>query len=415
MKTRFEASLPYGRDHLLLRLQSGSLIGPRSVPSAPEAVQRALAAPIGTPRLSVMARPGQRIAILVSDVTRCCPTPALLGPVIDELQRAGIRDEDVTIVIARGVHRAHDEDERRRLVGEAVARRFRVIDSDPEDVEHVGTTQRGTPIEIFGLVLACDLRVGLGNVEVHYFAGYTGGAKALVPGVCSRATISANHALVASPNARAGLIEGNPVREDLEEAATRVGLQFIVNVVLDHTARIVEAVAGDVIEAHRVACRFVDGIARPLVAAAADVVVVSPGGHPKDINLYQAQKALETAAALVRPGGIIVWVAECPEGFGHPLFEEWLAGRHPLEVLARLRTEFTLGGHKAAAVARVLLHARVWLVSSMPADRIEACGIRAFERLAEAVAAVHADLPGASILVLPDGSGLLPTLAPAIV
>lgn len=406
-------TLPYGDHELAIDLDVGadrlSLLESRRHDVDP--IRLALAAPIGSPRLPDMARPGQAVAIIASDITRPCPTHLLLPAIMEELTSAGIPDRDVTVVFGLGIHRPHTPDERRNLVGAQMAARLRCIDSDPEQAVHVGTTRRGTSVEVFEPIVRADLRIALGNVEPHYFAGYTGGLKAVVPGVCSLNTIRHNHALMTEAQARTGILIGNPLREDLEEAAGMVGLDFILNVILDGAKRIVVAAAGHPVEAHRWLCRAAEYLSRVPVEQAADIVLVSAGGYPKDINLYQAQKALDNAAEAVRPGGIIIWVAECAEGLGNRTFEEWLVGSTRDEILRRIKENFTLGGHKAAAIARVLQQAKIMLVSALPASLVERCGMQPFASLQTALEAALQEVgPDPRICAIPEGAAVIPSV-----
>ena len=355
-----EVLLPYGSSMLPIQLDVDArnvvMLNPKH--AALDPVYQAMAAPIGSPPLREMVSPGQSVAIIISDVTRPCPSYLLLPPLVQELNAAGIADQDILVVSALGSHRPQTNQERTQLIGQEMAYRLRCIDSDPNNVTHVGTTTRGTPIEAFIPVVEADFRIGTGNVEPHYFAGYSGGAKALIPGVCSRQTIQKNHAMMVEAGAQIGVIDGNPVREDIEEGAALIGLDFILNVILDDQKNIITAAAGDFISAHRWACRVLDFRSKVIIENPADIVIVSAGGFPKDINLYQAQKALENAVTVVKPGGQIIWVAECREGFGHNTFQEWFVGMDATAILARIRREFVLGGHKAAAIARALQKAR---------------------------------------------------------
>ncbi|MGD2077142.1 MAG: lactate racemase domain-containing protein, partial [Chloroflexota bacterium] len=239
-------TLAYGRRELKLRLddkrQRVTLLEPKQARYDP--VGQALAAPIGCPRLSEMVQSGSSVVIVTSDITRVCPTQVMLPPLMAELAKAGVEDGQVTVVFALGSHRAHTAEEQAKLVGPEMAARLRLLDSDPRQTIYVGQTSRGTPIEAFEPVVRADVRIALGNVEPHYFAGYSGGAKALVPGVCSLATIQGNHAMMVMPAARAGVLDGNPVREDIEEGAALIGLDFILNVIVDGDHRILAAAAG---------------------------------------------------------------------------------------------------------------------------------------------------------------------------
>ena len=375
-------------------------------------IQSALAQPIGSPRLSRIVSPGQRVAILTADITRPCPSARLLPPLLQELRAAGIALRDITVIFGLGTHRAHTQEEQRALVGEEVFRQVRCIDSDPCRVERVGLTRRGTPIDVFAPVLQAQVRVCLGVIEYHYFAGYSGGVKALVPGVCAASTIQHNHRRMTEPGAVAGRLDGNPVREDIEEAGELVGAHFILNVVLDEAQRVVRAVAGHPRFAHRAGCAALDAFGRASVPQQADVVVVGAGGYPKDINLYQAQKALDNARQAVRPGGVLVLVAECPEGLGNRTFETWMKDPGgPDAILARIRQDFVLGGHKAAAVAMAMKQADIHLVSAIPAGLARALGFAAFGDPDTALAAALAKItPNPFVVVMPEGGSLLPSV-----
>lgn len=245
------------------------------------AVRQALASPIGTPRLRDLVRPGEKIAIVTSDITRPMPTWVVMPPLLEELYSAGVRPEDITLVFALGSHRPHTEAEQRHLAGEQAFAQITCVDSDVTDCVHVGVTARGTPVDIDRRVAEADRRICLGNIEYHYFAGYSGGAKAIMPGVSTRAAIQSNHSRMVEADARAGKLAGNPVREDLEEAAAMVGVDFILNVVLDAHKEIIRAVAGDVTAAHRAGCAFLDTLYRKEIPARADIVLVSQGGAPR--------------------------------------------------------------------------------------------------------------------------------------
>jgi nickel-dependent lactate racemase len=413
-----ELELLYGRGALKARVPDANLQGvllpKQSAAPADEAalLREALANPIGTTRLREMVRPGQAVAIVTSDLTRPCPSERLLPPLLDELAAAGVADDDVTVVLALGLHRPMTAAEMEAAVGAEVYRRLRVINHDPADCVRLGVTAAGTPVEIFRPLVEADFRICLGNLELHYFAGYSGGAKAVLPGCASRATLKTNHGMMVHPEARAGRLAGNPVRADIEEGVAMLGVDFILNVVMDGH-RIVSAVAGDVTAAHRRGCELVAARGIVAIKRQADVVLVSAGGYPKDLNLYQAQKALDNAAYAVRDGGVIILAAECPEGFGNATCEAWLTeANSPDEILARIQRAFVLGGHKAAAIAAVQKRASIYLVSSLPEALVRRCRMTPFGALDEALAAAFDLLqPGAGVLVLPQGGSILPQIA----
>jgi len=410
--------LPFGHSKVSVQLPAPNLLGvflPHDITEEFDEAARlreALAHPIGTPCLRDLARPGQEVVIVTSDVTRPCPSERLLPPILEELTAAGIPNENVTIVIALGLHRPMSASELKSAVGADVYRRVRVINHDPADTVRLGVTSAGTPVEFFRPIVEADLRICLGNLEFHYFAGYSGGAKAILPGCTSEAAVRANHAMMVRPEAAAGRLEGNPIRADIEEGVAMLGVDFILNVLVDGNHRIVGAVAGEVTAAHRRGCEMVTQRGTVLVPEQADIVLVSAGGYPKDVNLYQAQKALDNAAHAAREGGIIILVAECSEGYGNRTFEDWMTEAHcPQEVLDRIQREFVLGGHKAAAVASVLKRARVYLVSALPAESVQRCGLVPFNDVGEAMEIALGEVgPEASVIVLPQGGSILPVV-----
>ena len=413
-----DISLPFGHGEVSLSIPAANLLGvfePLPAEAAGDEgalVGRALERPIGTPRLRELARPGQRVVIVTSDMTRPCPSDRLLPPVLEELGAAGIPDRDITIVIALGLHRPMTPSELEAAVGTDVYRRVRVINHDPTNTVPLGVTSRGTPVEIFRPVVEATLRICLGNLEFHYFVGYSGGAKAILPGCASAATVTANHAMMVRPEAATGRLEGNPVRADIEEAAAMVGVDFILNVLVDGEHRITGAVAGDVTAAHRAGCAWVAERGMVRVPAPADIVVAGAGGHPKDVNLYQAQKALDNAPYALREGGIIILVAECPEGCGNRTFQAWMTeGHSPAEILERIQARFVLGGHKAAAIARVAQSARIFLVAPGVAH-LSLAGMEHYPSAQAALDAAFREMgPQARVAVLPQAASVLPQVS----
>lgn len=377
-----------------------------------ELVEKALKEPIGTPRLSDICRPGEKICIITSDITRPCPSDIVLPPILAELEEAGVIPEDITVVFALGSHRRHTEEEKKKLVGEEVYSKVHTLDSDPEDTVYLGITQYGTPVNISSFVAQADRRICVGNIEYHYFAGYSGGGKAIMPGVSDRAAIQANHSRMVEPCARAGAIEDNTLRLDIEEAADICGCDFIVNVILDESKKIVAAVAGDHRRAHREGCRVLDEIYKIPVPKLADIVIATPGGYPKDINLYQTQKALDNAQHAVREGGIIILAGQCPEGYGEHVFKEWLlAANKPDDLIERVRKEFQLGGHKAVAIAMVLQKAQVFFVSDMPVPDAEKTFMKPYSSVQQAVNDAMSELGNdASVIVMSHAASTLPVL-----
>lgn len=373
-------------------------------------VRRALENPIGSPRLKEVVSPGEKIAIVTSDITRPMPTYVVMPALLDELYAAGIRPEDITLVFALGSHRPHTEEEMKKLAGERAFREIRCVDSDMNDCLHLGVTTAGTPVDITRSVAEADRRICLGNIEYHYFAGYSGGAKAIMPGVSTREAIQSNHSMMVREEACAGNLDTNPLRRDIEEAADICGVDFILNVVLDEHKQIIRAVAGDVTTAHRAGCAFLDTLYQKEIENRADIVIVSQGGAPKDLNLYQTQKALDNAKHAVRDGGIIILVGSCKEGLGERVFEEWLtSAEKSRDLIDRIQREFRLGGHKAAAIAMVLEHAEIYLVSDLEPDFVKTLFMSPFASVQAAYDAAVSSLGAeASVLVMPYGGSTLP-------
>lgn len=406
--------LPCGSGDLPLAVPPGNLLGvvtprrPAVVPQTPDDelayVREALASPIGTAPLRDLAAAAGSAAVVVSDITRPCPTHRFLPLLLAELQ--SIPTERVSILFSLGSHRRQTDEERRRLVGDEVVDRYPCLDLDEADCVPLGATSRGTPLEVFRPYVEADLKVCTGNLEYHYFAGYSGGAKAVMPGICARSAIQPNHSMMLEPAARAGILRGNPVRDDIDEAGGLVGVDFMVNVLLDEKKRIVGAVAGHYLEAHAEGVRRYDELFDMRIEQAADIVVASPGGSPKDINLYQAQKTLDNVSGAVRRGGTIILVAQCGEGFGEETFAAWMADmENPQVLVERIREEFVLGGHKAAAIANLLLEADVYLVSDFDEETVRRMGMRPFTDAQQALAAaVQSHGAAAKVLVVPFGS-----------
>ena len=378
-----------------------------------EAVRRALDAPIGAKKLRELAQPGKKIAIVTSDISRPLPTYQVLPAVLEELYAAGVHREDITLVFALGSHRRHTEAEMRHLVGDACFEQIRCVDSDGDDCVHMGVTANGTPVDITRTVAEADFRICLGNIEFHYFAGYSGGAKAIMPGVSTHAAIQANHRLMVLPEACAGNLENNPLRRDIEEAGAICGIDYIVNVILDEHKQIVHAVAGDVTLAHREGCRYLDRMYRNPIPARADIVLVSQGGAPKDANLYQTQKALDNSKHAVKEGGTIILIGACNEGLGSAKFEQWLTTAPTAHAMVeRIGREFELGGHKAAAIGMVLENASIDLISEMDPDFVRSIFLNpqpdaqtAFDRAMEKYG------PDATVIAMPYGGSTLPIVS----
>jgi len=370
-----EIWLPYGKTEICARIPTGNFLGslePREKPGVqnPEAeVERAMREPLGAKQLREMAKSGDRVAIVVDDATRPTPSYFMIPKILDELNSAGVKNEDVTIIFACGIHRGVKDDETKKLLGEETLKKVRAVNHDPqaEDQVRLGDTSHGTEVYVNRIFAEANVKILTGDVGLHYYAGYGGGRKSVLPGVASVQTIQRNHALLLHPNARTGMLEGNPVHEDMVEAARLAKVDFTLNLVTNSKQEIVKAFAGDMDQVFQEGVKLVDEMYKVPLERRADIVVVSSGGHPFDINLYQAYKGIDNALNAVKRGGVIVLVAECPEGHGHTVFYEWMTKFKGLKEMERaISRNFLLGGHKAYYLRRALERTQIILVSIMP-------------------------------------------------
>ncbi len=375
-------------------------------------IERALNEPVGSDIIESLFKPGEKVAIVISDITRPMPSYKVLMHIIDRLNKAGIPDSDITVVSALGSHRRQTKEELIRLAGKECFERVKVVDSDPDDCVRFGVTRRGTPVDITRAVAEADKRICVGNVEFHYFAGFSGGYKAIMPGCSTPAAIQSNHKLMTKDGSVAGNLDTNQLREDIDEAGKMVGVDFILNVVLDEHKNIVKAYAGDPVLAHRSACEFLSNMYGVPIEKKADIVICSQGGFPKDLNLYQTQKALDNAKHAVRDGGVIILAGACQEGLGGSVFEEWMTdAASPDDLIKRLNQQFVLGGHKAAAIAMVLKKAEIYLVSEMDPKLVKNIFFRPFSTIRGAYAAAQHKFKGnGTVITMPFGGSTLPIL-----
>ena len=375
--------IPYGKGEISLDIPdrnvqdvvSGEISGSKT--SEGKIIREALENPVESEKLPELAKGKKSACIVASDITRPCPSYKFLPVLIKELNEGGIKSSNIKVILGLGIHRKHTEDEKRKLVGDRVYGNVKVIDSDITKTKLIGHTLKGTPVEVFEEVPGNDILIVTGNIEYHYFAGYSGGAKAIMPGVCTRNSIQSNHSMMLEEGAAAGNFFNNPVRKDIEEAGKMAGIDFIFNVVLDDKKNIIAAAAGKNNEAYLEGIKKYDSIYKKEVGETADIVITSQGGYPKDINLYQSQKALESVKEIVAENGTIILIASCPEGFGENIFEEWMADCMDYERISeKLRNKFVLGGHKAVAVARLLTRTGVFLYSGFSGNETEKMGFK---------------------------------------
>lgn len=370
--------LPYGKTDVCVRVPARNLLGTiepierQGAPDAKAEVERALKdpIPIGSKHLSEIAKPESKVAIVVDDGTRKTPSEMMLLPVLAELNLAGVKDENITIIFGCGTHRAVKPEEATKMLGEEVVKRVKSVSHDcrATDLVYLGTTKtHGNKVFINRVFAEADVKVLLGDVGFHYYAGYGGGRKSVLPAICGEETIKHNHAMLLHANARTGNLEDNPVHQDMTEAAKLAKVDFIVNVVQNKKGEIVKAFAGDLEEAFLEAVKLVNEMYRIIVERRAEILVVSAGGYPADMNLYQAYKALDNAVDAVKRGGVIILVAECLEGHGNQVFYDWMTRLGDLKNVEReIRRNFVMGGHKAYYLLKALQNHQIILVSSLP-------------------------------------------------
>ncbi len=415
-----QVELKYGDSTRTVAVPGEKLLGiyePRYLPALPDleaAVLSALENPVGGNGLADLACPDKTVAVLIDDITRTIPTDRILEILVPYLSRMGFDPGKLTVICAVGAHRPLLEGELQKLTGKYRGR-LRFVNHDPDDQDNLvplGVTSLGTRLKINKAFHDADVKLIICDTEYHQFCGYGGGAKSVLPGISDRKSIELCHSRFEATGAEPGRIEGNPVREEIDEAGRMAKIDLILNVILNDRKEIVRVFAGDVYEAFVAGAKVVDEMYRVTVSERVDTVIVSAGGYPKDINLYQAQKAIESGVRIVQKGGKIVLLSECREGAGSPLFHEWMTGEKDLDTIIRkIRDKFILGAHKAFQFARELKWAEVYLYSNMNPELIEQYylhPIRTFEEIAGIVS------DSESIIILPQATTTLPVLGSAV-
>ncbi|MBF6599595.1 MAG: nickel-dependent lactate racemase [Dehalococcoidia bacterium] len=379
--------LPYGEGTLDATLPDDALVlTPARTPplaGADAAVRAAILTPLGSPPLARLAGAGQRVCIVVSDVTRPLPNAVILPPVLDALAAAGVRRDDITLLIGTGLHRPSRPDERLRILGPEILARYRVVDHDARDASahrRLMTAADGTEIALNAVYLDAHLRIVTGFVEPHLFAGYSGGGKGVMPGVAGAAAILANHGarMIGHPKATWCATDGNPIFEQMRDVALKSDVGFCLNVTLDERQRITGVFAGDLVQAHDAAIAQAARQSLRPIPRLYDVVVVTNMGYPADLVLYQSVKGMSVAAQAVAPGGAILLVAECREGVGGAEYAALLhAEASPHALLARLgQSPAALDQWQVQVQAMVQARCDVWVRSSLPRGGIEAAHLR---------------------------------------
>jgi nickel-dependent lactate racemase len=400
-------SLPYGTGEISARIPVRNYLGtisPRFHPGAEDErgeILSALQHPIGTPPLREMARKGMKAVIVVNDVTRPTPTYKLLPPLLQELEACGIPDRDIFMLVATGTHRDTRPDELEGLLGKEILSRFRIINhhcQEKEGMVDLGTTSQGIPVIINRLFYEADLKILTGSIEPHQAAGFSGGRKSILPGLASDPAM--------------GWVDGNPFHLSAVEAAKKAGADFILNVVQNHEREIIRAVAGDVEEAWLAGVQASRKIFEVETPKDVDIVITSPGGHPRDINLYQSQKSMAAAELVIKKGGTIILPAACPDGVGADGFYEWMdAASCPEDVVERfIREGYSIGTSKAWMYSRCLTKADLIVVSDSLDEKIlDTMFTKKASSVEEAVEmALRQQGKDAKILLIRNGADVVP-------
>lgn len=368
--------LPYGKTEICARIPTRNYLGsiePKEKPAVADAkaeIERALKNPVGTKALAEIAKKGGKVAIVADDHTRSTQSYLMIPPILNELNSVGIKDEDITIIFACGSHRAVKPEEMKNLVGEEIVNRVKMVshDSKAKDLVYLGKTKTyGTEVYINKTFAEADIKILTGDVGLHYYAGYGGGRKSILPGISGAETIQHNHAMLLDPKARTGNLDGNPVHHDMVEAAKLAKVDFVLNIVTNSKKDLVQAFAGDLEQVFNAGVKMVDEMYKVSIEQRAGIVVVSSGGYPHDINLFQAYKGVDNALNAVKRGGVIILAAECPEGHGNEVFREWtMKFKNLKDIEKEIKRHFILGGHKSYYLLKALQKVQIILVSIMP-------------------------------------------------
>ncbi len=415
-----DIKFPCGNGYLTASLPAGNIayiLTARDVAGLENegaAITAGLRKPIASHPLLDRVRETDKVIILVTDNTRPCPEDRLLPPILAELE-VKIPRENITIMIALGLHPPLDRTEMITKLGKEVVENYRVLNHDVNQTVNIGTTSRGTPVDINRRVIEADFRLSTGFIEPHFFAGFSGGRKSIAPGVFSVRSAYKNHgyAMLEHPETRAGNLVGNPIHEDMVEQAKMARLDFIVNVLLNKRREITHVVAGDPFQAHEEGCRIEKEIVGVKVPRLVDISITTNSGAPLDLDLYQTCKGIDTAARITRPGGIIITVSACSAGLGPESFRELHASvGSPEAVLREIKRQEPVGVQwENQILARTQLKNAVYLVSGLEDSLVRDMMITPIrtveEGLEKAFQVLGAD---ASIAVIPEGPLVLPLL-----
>jgi len=387
--------LKYGSKKLSLKMDEGRILSilsgkkflPLKEPS--ESIKRVLKYPISSKSFPEIFKAGEKVAIVVSDRTRNVAASVFLPVIINELNSIGVPDSDIFIVFACGTHRLHTKDEHAKIVGDDIAKRIKLIDHDCNDKDNLvllGTTSRGTKVKVDKKVVDADRVILTGAITYHYFAGYGGGRKAVLPGISAFETIQANHKLcLGSIDARTGKLAGNPVHEDMLEAAKMLDPDFLFNVIVDDSGRVSSVFAGGLSAAHEAGCESLDDHCKISCAKRSKFVIASAGGGTKDLNFVQTHKAMENASYVLEEGGTMVLLGESSEGFPSGAYMKYVELGSSKAIEEELERNFTIPGHTILSAFKKAEKFRIIWVSRLAEATIRKIGITPAENLAHAL------------------------------
>lgn len=417
---RFE--IPYGSSFLTAAFPDGikpELINMVPTPAAADpvsVVEAVLEDMVGDVTWDGFAN-AQSAAIAINDKTRPVPHRYLLPPLLRKLERLGLSSDAVTIIIATGLHPQMRPDDYKAVVPASILSRYPVHCHDTDDISNLvdlGKTSRGTPVLINREFMLADLRIVVGNIQPHQFQGFSGGVKSSAIGLAGRDTINHNHSMMTDYNARLGQFDHNPTRQDVEEIGRKIGVHLALNAVLNDKKEIVYVIAGDPMSVMDTGIPLIKTICQVNIPSLYDLVIASPGGHPKDINVYQAQKGLAHASLITRDGGTVILTAACMEGSGSLDYEDWVQAFDSNEaVISRFNQEgFRVGPHKAYQIARDAIRVNVLLVSEMDPDFVRRLLLEPVASLQDVVDnVIHELSPQARIAIMPNANTTIPIIA----
>ena len=423
--------LAYGRTGLRVELPDDAavtIIEPEFVPGLADeqaSITGALQSPLGVPPLQELVRPDDTVAIVFSDLTRPMPNDRVLPPLLEELSLVGVPDERVVLINALGTHRPQTEDELRRMLGDSLVDRFRIVQHDAWDerLVEVARNRIGRPVRVNRSYVEASVRILTGFIEPHFFAGFSGGPKAVLPGIADAESILDNHgpAMIAEPTATWTVTEacpeqgrsGNPLWEEMLAVALATEPTFLLNVTLNQDRQITGIFAGNLVEAHRAGAEAVRRVAMRQMPEAFDVVITSNSGYPLDLNLYQAVKGMSAAAQIVKQGGDIIVAAECWDGIpDHGEYKRLLwEASSPEDLLDRVMAPgFRCHDQwEAQAQAQIQQKARVHVYADgLSGEELRRALVLPCESIERAIAEIRLGNPAATIAVLPDGPQTVP-------